>query len=123
MVAVWLLVGRGTAARIAVGPVTGMTVVPTVVDASASRMAHAIGAGPVGRAGPGVTAVDELAAAGVAEGGTTADEAAADRGCGALAVHAETARSAAVAAPAAQIRLPFMRVRRPWRGQGCAVSA
>jgi hypothetical protein len=111
------------------GPVTGVMVVPTLTEASACSVAAAIGAGPAAR-GP---AEGEASADGLAEGEATAGVVAADevapgvaapgRECVPLAVHAETASSAAVAAPAVQTRARFMRVRRRRRGQGCAVSA
>jgi hypothetical protein len=109
-------------------------VVPTATEASACRVAAATGTGPdargtaVGKAAEGAATADDAA-----EGAATADDAAEGeagegvvapgRECGPLAVHAETASSTTVAAPAVQTRARFMRVRRRRRGRGCAVSA
>jgi hypothetical protein len=95
--------------------VTGLMVVPTVIEASLARVASAIGEGPASRAGPG--AAD--GGPGVAEGGAGVAETAAGLGCVGFAVHAETASSTAAAAPAAQPGPGLMRVRRSRHGQGC----
>jgi hypothetical protein len=99
-------------------------VVPTATEASACRVAAATGTGPdargtaVGKAAEGAATADD-AAEGEAGEGVVAP----GRECGPLAVHAETASSTTVAAPAVQTRARFMRVRRRRRGRGCAVSA
>jgi hypothetical protein len=112
-------------------------VVPTATEASACRVAAATGTGPdargtaVGKAAEGAATADDAAegaatADDAAEGAATADDAAEGeagegvvapgRECGPLAVHAETASSTTVAAPAVQTRARFMRVRRRRRG-------
>jgi hypothetical protein len=109
-------------------------VVPTVTEASACRVAAATGAGPDTRGtaegeasecevAAGVAAEVEAAAVEATEGSVAPGVVAPGRECVPLAVHAETASSTTVAAPAVQTRARFMRVRRRRRGQGCAVSA
>ena len=110
-----LRASRGTAARMARGPVTGAMVVLTVTEASACRVAAAIGASPdargtaEGETAEGEAATDVVAEGEVTEGVVAANEVAPGvvvpgRECVPLAVHAETASSTTVAAPAVQTR-------------------